>query len=187
MKNRLLEPDKPSVGQYLGPTSCSCYCHTSHIKSGKSRGSFTTAAPQFVFMIAASLHILYMGRAQNKNKASETIYYIIVFPSNAATAGVDAFSGVLGFFVLFCFSIFLAAAFSSSYQKKGGVKNVSDRHPERMVTSETAGLFKADQKTPVVSGNKCALGGPDHPHGQPDRISLLFSFQHLKSLKCFPI
>lgn len=80
-----------------------------------------TSAPQFVFMIAVLLHILYMGRAQNTNKASETIYYyIVVFPSNAAMAGVYVSRGVLGFFLLFCFSIFLTAAFSSSYQKKGG-------------------------------------------------------------------
>lgn len=62
-----------------------------------------TSVPQFVFMIAALLHILYMGRAQNKNKARETIYYIIVFPSNAAMAGVDAFRGVFG---IFCFVLF---------------------------------------------------------------------------------
>lgn len=41
--------------------------------------------------------------AQNKNKASETIYYIIVFPSNAAMAGVDAFRGVILEDFLFCF------------------------------------------------------------------------------------
>lgn len=44
---------------------------------------------------------------------------------------------------------------------------------------------KQTKRTPVVSGNKCALGGPDHPHSQPDRISILFSFQCLKSLKFF--
>lgn len=52
-------------------------------------------------MIAALLHILYMDRAQNKNKASQTIYYIIVFPNNAAVAGVDGFRGVFGIFFLF--------------------------------------------------------------------------------------
>lgn len=132
--------------------------------------------PQFA---AALLHILYMDHAQNKSKQVKLLNFIIVFPNDTAVAEVYAFRGV--------FSIFLTAAFSSSYQKKKGWGS------KMLVTDIQRGWLhqrqldcsKQTKRTPVVSGNKCAQGGPDHPHSQPDRISLLFSFQHLKSLKCF--
>lgn len=137
-------------------------------------------------MIAALLHILYMDRAQNKNNQVKLLI-IISFCFQVMLLWLVLM--VLEAFLIFFF-LFVSVSFSQlllvAVTKKRGSKMLVTDIQRGWLHQRQLDCSKQTKRTPVVSGNKCALGGPDHPHSQPDRISLLFSFS-LKSLKCFPI